>query len=59
MLHWDGLADYADGLWGGSTPEARLAIMADSHTGAFGATAVAIVALVETASVASILSGQP
>ena len=57
MLHWDGLADYSDGLWGGSTPQERLAIMADSHTGAFGATAVAIVALVETASVASILAG--
>lgn len=57
MLHWDGLADYSDGLWGGSTPEERLAIMADVHTGAFGATAVVIVALVETGSVASILSG--
>ena len=56
MLHWDGLADYSDGLWGGSTPQARLSIMSDSHTGAFGATGVVLVALVQTASVASILS---
>ena len=26
-LHEDGLADLADGVWGGSTPAARLAIM--------------------------------
>ena len=31
MLHWDGLADYSDGLWGSSTAEGRLAIMADSR----------------------------
>ncbi len=57
MLHWDGLADCADGLWGGTTVERRLEIMADSHTGAFGATAIAIVALLESASIASITGG--
>ncbi|TLM77108.1 MAG: adenosylcobinamide-GDP ribazoletransferase, partial [Actinobacteria bacterium] len=27
LMHWDGLADTADGLLGGSTPERRLEIM--------------------------------
>jgi len=57
MLHWDGLADFADGLWGGHSTEQRLRIMADSHTGAFGAAAVALVANVEVAAVSSLLGG--
>jgi len=36
-LHLDGLADTVDGLGGGQTPPARLAIMKDSRLGAFGA----------------------
>ena len=35
-LHEDGLADFADGMAGG-TPEQRLAIMRDSRIGTFGA----------------------
>ncbi|PSO51994.1 MAG: hypothetical protein BRC31_05620 [Actinobacteria bacterium QS_5_72_10] len=35
-LHEDGLADVADGLWGARDPAARLAIMRDSHVGAYG-----------------------
>lgn len=35
-LHLDGLIDSCDGLFGGFTPERRLAIMRDSHVGAFG-----------------------
>jgi adenosylcobinamide-GDP ribazoletransferase len=35
-LHLDGLADTADGLGGGRTPEERLRIMKDSRVGAFG-----------------------
>lgn len=35
-LHLDGLMDSCDGLFGGFTPERRLAIMRDSHVGAFG-----------------------
>ena len=34
-LHLDGLADAADGLWGGGTPERRLEIMRDPHRGTF------------------------
>ncbi|MEL7114876.1 MAG: adenosylcobinamide-GDP ribazoletransferase [Pseudomonadota bacterium] len=39
-LHEDGLADTADGLWGGWTPERRLDIMKDSRIGAFGVLAL-------------------
>jgi adenosylcobinamide-GDP ribazoletransferase len=39
-LHLDGLADVADGLGGGYTPERRLEIMKDSRTGPFGALAL-------------------
>jgi len=55
MLHFDGLADVADGFWGSHEPARRLEIMSDSHTGAFGATAIALTAIVEVASVAAIL----
>jgi len=44
-LHEDGLADCADGLGGGNTPVRRLEIMHDSHIGAYGATALALVIL--------------
>ena len=37
-LHQDGLADMVDGLAGGRTAEARLAIMRDARIGAIGAT---------------------
>jgi adenosylcobinamide-GDP ribazoletransferase len=39
-LHLDGLADTADGLLGGLTPERRLGIMKDSRLGTFGALAL-------------------
>ena len=39
-LHEDGLADLADGFGGGSTREAKLAIMRDSRVGSFGAVAL-------------------
>lgn len=56
MLHWDGLADVADGFWGSHEPARRLEIMADSHTGAFGAAAVALTAIVEVTAVAAIIT---
>jgi adenosylcobinamide-GDP ribazoletransferase len=52
LLHWDGLADTADALWGGHTPQRRLEIMADSATGAFGATAIALVAVLQVTALA-------
>ena len=39
-LHEDGLADSADGFWGGATRERRLEIMRDSRIGSFGALAL-------------------
>lgn len=42
-LHEDGLADAADGLFGGATPARRLEIMKDSRTGAFGVLALIVV----------------
>jgi adenosylcobinamide-GDP ribazoletransferase len=39
-FHEDGLADSADGLWGGWTPERRVEIMRDSRLGTYGATAL-------------------
>jgi adenosylcobinamide-GDP ribazoletransferase len=43
-LHLDGLMDTADGL-AGRTAEQRLAIMRDSHVGAFGVIAAGVVVL--------------
>ena len=56
FLHWDGLADVADGYWGSPDRARRLEIMSDSHTGAFGAVAVALIAILEVAAIAAILS---
>lgn len=55
MLHWDGLGDVADG-WFGDGPDKRRAIASDSHVGAFGVVAIVLVALVEYAALARILS---
>ena len=56
FLHWDGLADTADGLLGSFDREARLRIMRDSRVGAFGATAVAATLLLQAGAVASLVS---
>ena len=39
-MHADGLADLADGFWGGRTREAALRIMKDPNVGSFGAIAL-------------------
>jgi adenosylcobinamide-GDP ribazoletransferase len=45
-FHEDGLADTADGLWGGWDPEERLRIMRDSRLGTYGTVAlIAVFAL--------------
>lgn len=41
-LHEDGLADTADGFWGGSTPMRRLEIMKDSRIGSYGVIALVL-----------------
>ncbi len=60
MLHHDGLADLADAWWSGPSVRRRLEIMADSSTGAFGATAVMLVILAHVSATAVVLaSGEP
>lgn len=44
-MHEDGLADTADGLWGGFTRERRLEIMKDSQIGTYGVLALIVVQL--------------
>ena len=41
-LHEDGLADVADGFWGGWTRDRRLEIMRDSRIGSYGVAALAL-----------------
>jgi adenosylcobinamide-GDP ribazoletransferase len=42
-LHEDGLADCADGFWGGATRERRLEILRDSRIGSYGVVALVLV----------------
>lgn len=45
-LHEDGLADTADGLWGGRTRARRLEIMKDSRIGSYGVLALLLITLI-------------
>lgn len=56
FLHWDGLADTFDGIWGGATTERRLEIMRDSRIGSFGAAAMVMCALVQVAAVTGVVA---
>jgi adenosylcobinamide-GDP ribazoletransferase len=56
-FHEDGLADSADGLFGGHTPERRLEIMKDSRVGTFGALALGLSLLLRVSALAAILQG--
>ncbi len=53
-LHEDGLADCADGFFGGAARERKLDIMRDSQIGTFGALALVLSVYVRAASLASI-----
>lgn len=55
-LHEDGLADCADGFWGGATPERRLAIMRDSRIGTYGVLALVGAVLLKVALLEALLS---
>ena len=53
-LHEDGLADTADGLGGGRTPERRREIMKDSRIGAYGVLALWALLTLKTLAVAAL-----
>jgi adenosylcobinamide-GDP ribazoletransferase len=53
-LHEDGLADTADGFFGGQDREQRLAIMNDSRHGTFGVLAIVLSVLLRAAALAEI-----
>jgi adenosylcobinamide-GDP ribazoletransferase len=54
-LHLDGLADWADGFWGGKNREDTLRIMKDPCVGTFGTTAIVCLILVKWLSIAALL----
>ena len=53
-MHEDGLADCADGFWGGSTRDRRLDIMKDSRIGVMGATFICAILLLKSAAIFSL-----
>ncbi len=57
-LHEDGLADFADGLGGGTTIERRLEIMRDSRIGSSGATALFLVMAAKVLALGSLIDHQ-
>lgn len=54
-MHEDGLADLADGFWGGFTPERRLEIMRDSQIGTYGVLALILVSIAKISAVSVLL----
>jgi adenosylcobinamide-GDP ribazoletransferase len=54
-MHEDGLADSADGLWGGWDKARRLEIMKDSHIGSYGVLALILVTLARWSALAVVL----
>lgn len=55
-MHEDGLADSADGLWGGWNKARRLEIMKDSHIGVYGVCAIALSFLIRWLALVAIVS---
>lgn len=53
-IHEDGLADFCDGLGGGSDREGKLAIMRDSRIGTYGALALIVSSLLRWSALAAI-----
>lgn len=53
-LHWDGLADTADGFGAKGGPDQVRAVMKSPDVGAFGALAVVVVALAQVAALAAL-----
>lgn len=58
-LHEDGLADSADGLWGGQDRDRRLAIMKDSRIGSYGVLALGLTLIAKISLIAPLLTQSP
>jgi adenosylcobinamide-GDP ribazoletransferase len=56
-LHEDGLADCADGFWGGRDRDSILKIMKDSNIGAYGTLALVLVVLLRVSGLTAIAAG--
>lgn len=54
-LHEDGLADCADGFWGGQTRDRRLEIMKDSRIGSYGGIALGLALLARWSAIVTLL----
>lgn len=57
-MHEDGLADTADGLWGGTTPARRLDIMKDSQIGTYGVLALILSVGLRWGALAALMAGE-
>jgi len=55
----DGLADAADGLFGGATRERRLEILKDSRHGTYGVTALCLLLVLRVAALGALLAAHP
>lgn len=55
-MHEDGLADTADGFWGGWDKARRLAIMKDSHIGVYGVCAIALSLLIRWLALSAVVA---
>jgi adenosylcobinamide-GDP ribazoletransferase len=58
-MHEDGLADCADGFWGGHERTRRLEIMKDSSIGAYGAVVLIVFLLAEWSAVEALVFSYP
>ena len=58
-LHWDGLADVADGLGSGAAPERAREIMRRSDIGPFGVLALVFTIALQVLSIAQLPAGAP
>lgn len=58
-LHWDGLADLADGLGSGAPPERAREIMRRSDIGPFGVLALVLTMLLQVLALAGLPAGSP
>lgn len=55
-MHEDGLADCADGFWGGLVPARRLEIMKDSQIGTYGVLALIVVVGLRWMAISSVIN---